>query len=245
MLSGQYKTKTKVKDDEYYTTYESALEILTWFKDRFKDKIIICPCDTEISNIYKVLKENKENWNIKEIILSDISKQSCLDIDYTKYDLVITNPPFSLSTKFILKLVEDKVDFISWTSVGSGTCNYINKLYVAYIGRIGKHNIFIRPDGSIKLINCLLVSTFDNAYLQFPDNYDKIKHIDKPVEKTSLSDYNLYFTKTGINKNEEYIYLPISVIGDRWFNEHYEFIKSIHPKPGTGEFSRILAKKIK
>lgn len=235
---------THNKGDEFYTRYESAAEILAVYKDRYKGKRIICPCDTAESSIYKVLNDNKEAWEIKEIVLSDISKCSCLDIDYSNYDICITNPPFSIGTKFLRKLVEANIDYILWeVGIASSNIYYKNdNIYIAYFGKLHKHSWFDTPAGP-KKVDIIIVSSFDDGYLYFEDTFDRIKHIDKPVETTTLPDYNLYFMKTGINKNEEYIYLPLTACNYRWFWEHYIYIAQAVPKLGSGEFKRILAKK--
>ena len=78
-------------DDEWYTSPKLAKEFIDFhWKYIKKFKKIICPCDTEESYIYRELKARGcdvdccvDMWNCK----------------YENYDLVITNPPFSMACK--------------------------------------------------------------------------------------------------------------------------------------------------
>ena len=45
-----------VKNDEFYTPYDVAVELIKPFEKWLVGKKIICPCDCEWSNIYKRLK---------------------------------------------------------------------------------------------------------------------------------------------------------------------------------------------
>ena len=92
----------KTLDDEFYTMYKDCVREL--HKYDLRGKKIICPCDTKDSNIYQYLKHCY--YNVK------CDSKEWRNIDYSKYDLVITNPPFSQVREFIRHLVECKIDFI-------------------------------------------------------------------------------------------------------------------------------------
>lgn len=84
----------KIKNDEFYTQMKDVEKMLKLairsgaLKNTDK---IICPCDTEESNFYKYFKVNDFNVDIA---------QKFEDVDYTKYDWVITNIPFSKTKEF-------------------------------------------------------------------------------------------------------------------------------------------------
>ena len=69
---------------EYYTTEETAEKFISQI-DINKEWRIICPCDDEDSEIYKALKNKGLNVDYSTHLQ---------DVDYSKYDIVITNPTY-------------------------------------------------------------------------------------------------------------------------------------------------------
>ena len=105
-------------NDECYTQKKDVYkELSKWAAlDKFRNKNIICPCDTSESAFVKVLTDNKEAWGIKSITHSHYNPVTgkgikFQDVDYSKYDICITNPPFSLKSEF-MKCIVGKIDFI-------------------------------------------------------------------------------------------------------------------------------------
>ena len=117
------------KDDEWYTSPKLAKEFIDFhWKYIKKFKKIICPCDTEESYIYRELKARGCDVNC------------CVDMwncKYENYDLVVTNPPFSMAgkwMKWLNNVVKIKfISFCGWsTAVGllvSG--KYISEMYIS------------------------------------------------------------------------------------------------------------------
>ena len=136
-------------DDEWYTSPKLAKEFIDFhWKYIKKFKKIICPCDTEESYIYRELKSRGCNvdccvdmWNCK----------------YENYDLVVTNPPFSMASKW-MKWLNDvvKIKFISFCSWSTAVKmimrgNYINEMYIS-MSRLSvktptKEHFYNRPEG--------------------------------------------------------------------------------------------------
>lgn len=148
-------SKRKTSDDEFYTMYKDCVREL--HKYDLRGKKIICPCDTPDSNIYKYLKDcyydvtcDSKEWR---------------NVDYSKYDLVITNPPFSQVREFISYLVHQQIDFIIIVSdvlrysIANGRIDFGVFLYKGWDAQN-----FLRPDGSIKSIHCGWVSTIKDDY---------------------------------------------------------------------------------
>jgi type I restriction-modification system DNA methylase subunit len=59
----------------------------------------------------KFLNSHKKEYGIKSITVSGYNPATKVgtkfqDVDYSKYDVVITNPPFSLFREFISKLMQ-------------------------------------------------------------------------------------------------------------------------------------------
>ena len=98
------------------------------------------------------------------------------NIDYSKYDLVITNPPFSQVREFIRYLVNKKIDFIIIVSdvlrysIAKGKTDFGIALYKGWDAQK-----FYRPDGSIQAVHCGWISTIpddwgENKSLKEADN---------------------------------------------------------------------------
>ena len=122
----QIKTcRRKIVDDEFFTMYKDVVREL--HKYDLRGKRIICPCDNRESNIYKYLKDCY--YNVK------CDATEWRDIDYSQYDVVITNPPFSQAREFIRHLVRCNVDFIIIVSdvmrysIKNGKCSFGRKIY--------------------------------------------------------------------------------------------------------------------
>lgn len=98
------------KNDEFYTDYKDVKAELIHWKDKLKDKKIICPCDGPESAFVQFLNDVKDEWGIKSIDFSCMPV-SMFDLDYTKYDILITNPPFSKYGQILSEIV-GKIDFI-------------------------------------------------------------------------------------------------------------------------------------
>jgi len=152
----QLKTcRRKTSDDEFFTMYKDAVREL--HKYDLRGKRIICPCDNRESNIYKYLKDCY--YNVK------CDATEWRDIDYSQYDVVITNPPFSQAREFIRYLVRCNVDFIIIVSdvmrysIKNGKCSFGRKIY---IGKDAQK--FYRPDGSIYPVHCGWISSFQDDW---------------------------------------------------------------------------------
>ena len=84
----------KEVNDEFYTPRFAVEPLLKYIS---KDKIIWCPFDTEDSNYVKVFKENGY-----KVVYSHISKgQDFFYYEPDKYDIIVSNPPFSIKTEVL------------------------------------------------------------------------------------------------------------------------------------------------
>lgn len=145
------------QDNEFYTLYSSVEYVFNnvdGLKEYVKDKILYLPCDTEESNIYKYLINNKEELHIKEILHTSDDYYKHHDL-YRKADIVITNPPFTKISKWILFLYEMNKEFIIWAPFTvfqyKSLSDYVIKDQLRCILHNDKElNYFERPDGSIK-----------------------------------------------------------------------------------------------
>jgi len=157
-MSQQIKTcKRKTQDDEFYTLYKDVVREL--HKYDLRGKRIICPCDSRESNIYKYLKHCY--YDVK------CDDKEWRNIDYSKYDIVITNPPFSQIREFIQHLINQKIDFIIMVSdvlrysIANGK---VDLGIPVYKGRDAQR--FLRPDGALKAIHCGWISNIQDDWLE-------------------------------------------------------------------------------
>lgn len=145
----------KTNDDEFYTLYKDAVREL--HKYDFRGKKIICPCDTKDSNIYKYLKDCY--YDVK------CDSKEWRNVDYSKYDIVITNPPFTDAREFIRHLVKIKKDFVIIVSdvlrysIKNGKVSFGTTIYK---GKDAQK--FLRPDGSIVPVHCGWISNIQDDW---------------------------------------------------------------------------------
>ena len=167
------------QDNEWYTLYSSVEYVFNnvdGLKEYVKDKILYLPCDTEESNIYKYLINNKEELQIKEILRTSDDYYKHHDL-YRKADIVITNPPFTKICKWILFLYEMNKEFIIWAPYtvyqNKSLSEYVIKDQLKCICQNAKElNYFERPDGSIKQAGKTII--ISNIY-QIKSNSNKLK----------------------------------------------------------------------
>lgn len=104
---------TKLKDDEYYTPYDTVRFVFEeCLKNvNFKDKTIYCFCDSEESNFVKYLKANQLKMGFKELWYTWDDYNNHEDL-FEKADYVITNPPFSKIVHDLKPLIHKTKKFL-------------------------------------------------------------------------------------------------------------------------------------
>lgn len=160
--------KRKTDDDEFYTIYKDIVREL--HKYDLRGKKIICPCDDKNSNIYKYLKDCY--YDVK------CDSKEWRNIDYSKYDLVITNPPFKQARDFLRHLVAQKIDFIvivsdvtRW-SIKKGKFDLGINIYK---GKDAQK--FLRPDGTLKAVHCGWISNIQDDWKE-NNLLDEVNEVD-------------------------------------------------------------------
>lgn len=163
-----FTSRRKIFDDEFYTTYRDAVrELHKW---DLREKKIICPCDTRNSNIYKYLRDcyydvtcDWKEWR---------------NIDYSKYDLVVTGPPFMQVNEFVNHLIDCKVDFIILVSdVFRYKIEYGYATFGIPFYKGTDAQKFIRPDGNMAPVHCIWLSNIPDTWGQnkkIGDKYVKV-----------------------------------------------------------------------
>lgn len=197
------------QDNEFYTLYSSVEYVFNnveGLKEYVKDKILYLPCDTEDSNIYKYLINNKEELQIKEILRTSDDYYKHHDL-YRKADIVITNPPFTKICKWILFLYEMNKEFIIWAPFTvfkyKSLSYYVIKDQLKCICQnIKELNYFERPDGSIKQAGRTIII----SNIQKFKSYSKKLKIDKKntMEYLKQNDKIVYYKDIPILKRIDY-----------------------------------------
>lgn len=193
------------KDDEYYTKYEDIDKELSYYKEKFKNKIIYCNCDTEKSNFYKFFKNNFEELCLKELIITglpnvliyyDGKEERKFELESGRFedniniieysDVIVTNPPFSLFRDIIAILSELNKDFILWGSNNAVTYKKVFPLIKeekVFLGNLrGKTCYFNRPNSTEEKRICITVYTTFNVI-------DKLIPKYKFAKKYNAEDY--------------------------------------------------------
>lgn len=199
MLSGSRGNK-KVDKNELYTLYEDIVAELNHYRDQFRGKRVICPCDWDESleeicvfaseeavqsgslfgsgavktidvgatgkiekdlgqvrcNFVKFLIAHADAWGIASISVSGYNPATgegvkFQDVNYSKYDICVTNPPFSLFREFVDTMFNWGIKFLV---IGPQTAITHKNVFPRLMNGemwLGYHYHmagFIRPDGS-------------------------------------------------------------------------------------------------
>lgn len=231
--NGQNNTKQlkakQLKDDEFYTPYE---QFECWLKkcllDKLEDKIIYCPCDAEWSNIVKVLQDYRDKLKYKQLIYTNDDFRTHDDL-FEYCDVVITNPPFSLSIEFYKKLKEHNCKFFIYGDKSNiwkvdFTDDIVNlRIKCLYSDEIDSRPIFKRPNGQFKEIIYLIYTNIDGINMQGSDDIEFTKTLKElQIEgKCKYTDYQI----VSIDNWREYPkdYYGLAVISPikymRWFDK--------------------------
>ena len=101
---GYLTAKTNKKSDEYYTPREAILPLLEFIKP-FKGKTVWCPFDKANSNFVTILREA----GLKVIYSHIDNGQNFFYYEPDEpYDVIISNPPFSIKDDVLQRLYELK-----------------------------------------------------------------------------------------------------------------------------------------
>lgn len=147
-------------------------------------------------NFVQMLAQNARAWGIKSITASGYNPATnkgikFQDVDYSKYDVCVTNPPFSLYSEF-MKTIVGNIDFIVLAPLmnRANPCvgGYL-MLKQAYLGfGIELHMTFDNPTkennySGTKVVNCDWITSFPEA-----QDTRNAKHFKSGVKYTLYKD---------------------------------------------------------
>lgn len=105
-MTNEFLRTSKGKNDECYTP-RYGVEPLLEFMQPYKNKTIWCPFDTQDSEYVKVFKENGFT-----VVYSHIKYgQDFYNYEPEKWDVIISNPPFTGKTKIFERALSFKKPF--------------------------------------------------------------------------------------------------------------------------------------
>ncbi len=110
--NGAYKTVESVQYDLWSDDDTPVITRITLKEGEIEDFLR----DKLTCNFVRTLTQNARRWGIKSITASGYNPATgkgikFQDVDYSKYDVCITNPPFSLYSEFMTTVV-GKIDYI-------------------------------------------------------------------------------------------------------------------------------------
>ena len=228
------KNKNNPTFNEFYTLYEQAEQVLSPLKEHFMNKRIVCPCDTEESNIVKWLRDNTNSEVIASSI--DVNSKEARELMLTA-DIIVTNPPFSLNvfSSFFKWLYDNNKDYLIWgplllcNNKSLGCVPYIKYIYIPI-----KCNVYTyaRPDGSEKTAATTFYTSIDVPYL----NYDY-----KPAKEQEFFEGIPVFNRTQNIPKDYYDWMWVPATAIRMI-KYYEVQKSGAP---NNHFVRLLIRRKK
>lgn len=233
--------------DEYYTTMENAMWMVDKFKDVIKDHHIICPCDTNESNIVKALKES--GISFKSIYVSSVNENDwlsdkMLEMYRQKDTILITNPPFSQITKFI-NLYKEKRDIKFILYIGLASPFNSSSFPVLFDGgfvltKIPTHlSKYYNPNGELVSVPTLIFNNLTEQEIEWQKRPTLYKIVDKKWGECWNLDRSREIPM--LDASIDKVAVPISY----WFTQNHEWeIKGLILDPIEKESGRALFKRL-
>ena len=170
--NGAYKTVESVQYDLWSNDDTPVVTRITLKEEEIEDFLrnkLTC-------NFVRTLTQNARRWGIKSITASGYNPANnkgikFQEIDYSKYDICITNPPFSLYAEFMRAIV-GKIDFVVLAPLmnRNAPCVILPiMLGQAYLGHgIELHMLFNNPTkannySGTKTVNCDWITSYPEA----------------------------------------------------------------------------------
>lgn len=160
-------------DDEYYTRYEDVDKELSLFD--WRGKRILCPCDTNESAFVQWF----QNHDIA------VSTSTCFqECDFSIYDCVVTNPPFSWFNRGFLRQLATSRKFLIVVPVASLANKRFATLFINHIAQCDtRNNIseFMRPNReTAHVTSCWLTSLAlpEKPFLELQEAEKRLEYYD-------------------------------------------------------------------
>jgi hypothetical protein len=140
MMAHDIYADMRIAHDECYTTYNEAEKLVKFIEEHHlvsKTDIVWLPFDNDFSNIYKALTNHGFN-----IVMTNLENgQDFFIYQPEKWDIIITNPPFSGRTNLMNRLISFEKPFI----ILQATQFFNNQFAVNYLCQYSNDFKFILP----------------------------------------------------------------------------------------------------
>lgn len=254
-----HRAKMK-KDDEFYTLYNDIVDGLRPWLPYLQGKTVLLPCDGK-SKFYQYLTDNFNVLQLNKVISINIKGEKYVydgeeyisivengtfqySIKHEKYDVIITNPPYSIVREFYSYVCEKPFIFLGtviqllnkdlFDAVLDGT------LYFSHM----KTRWFVRPDSTKQDIsNTCFISNIPSNNLKIKP----IRHI--PCDSFDMIDgtdiINIDSTRCIPPSYKGLMAVPISYLGFH-DSKKYKIVGKLN-KPivnGKCKFTRILIEEV-
>jgi hypothetical protein len=170
--NGAYKTVESVQYDLWSDDDTPVVTRITLKEEEIEDFLR----DKLTCNFVRTLTQNARRWGIKSITASGFNPATgkgikFQDVDYSKYDVCVTNPPFSLYSEF-MNTVVGKIDYIllaPFLKRNNPCYGQYLMLEQTYLGfGIELHMTFNNPTkennySGTKVVNCDWITSFPEA----------------------------------------------------------------------------------
>jgi hypothetical protein len=204
--NGAYKTVESVQYDLWSDDDTPVVTRISLKEDEIEDFLR----DKLTCNFVRTLSQNARRWGIKSITASGFNPATgkgikFQDVDYSKYDVCVTNPPFSLYSEF-MKAIVGKIDFIVLAP-------FLNRCAPCVIIPIMEHNVFLG-------FGIELHMTFDNPTKE--NNYSGTKVVN--------CDWITSFPEAQAERNAKHYKSGVKYV---LYKDEYEEMPAMIMKDGT------------
>ena len=220
---------SKLLNDEVIETVHS-ISVKPEEVDEFLRNKLTC-------NFVRTLTQNAKEWGIKSITASGFNPDTnegikFQDVDYSKYDICITNPPFSLYGEF-MKCIVGKIDFIclapflNRVSPNVGLPLMLKQAYLGFNVYIGLnfYNPTNKNEYKTKSVACDWITSFNEAQLE------RNKEFENHKSGISIHDYaNEYieYPLVTMKDGSHPIRVPATQIPDDYYGWMFTSINVLH-----------------
>ena len=179
----------KNPNDEFYTRMFYIEEELSFYKNHLKNKIVYCNCDTPESNFVKFFNSNFDRLELKGFNYSGMQNgigtdfRSSESVEILKQsDIIITNPPFSLSRVHLQQIIEHNKKFIVIANFCQSYLNMFFQRLKSREWRLGvvNHVQTFNTKNGIKRVNAAFFTNMDHGveppFIELTEEYDPIKY---------------------------------------------------------------------
>lgn len=74
------------KNDEFFTIYSDVENEMSWYKDKFRDKVVYCNCDDERSSFWKYFHKNFHTLGLRKLIATHFDPVHSYRLEYNGGD---------------------------------------------------------------------------------------------------------------------------------------------------------------